>query len=74
MPCLVAAVPVGNEARMDNNQSVVIFTTAGCPFCRKAAAALDDSGVKFYDFQTSASDDLFSVLREETGCQTFPQA
>lgn len=52
---------------------VVVFTTPGCPYCKRAKGALKDGGYAFTEVDVSVDKQLRTTLNETTGQRTVPQ-
>ena len=70
--------PVAAAAMPPTTQSapaapVVVFTTPGCPYCKRAKEALRGRGVAFAEVDVGADAGLRAALAEATGQRTVPQ-
>jgi glutaredoxin 3 len=54
-------------------QTVTLYTTDFCPFCRSAKALLNKRGVAYEEINLSRDADARAKLHEITGMVTFPQ-
>jgi glutaredoxin 3 len=52
--------------------TVIIYTTAWCPYCIRAKQLLDDKAVEYTEINVSAGD-ARAKMRELTGGTTVPQ-
>eukprot|EP00775_Hariotina_reticulata_P010520 gene10520-10680_t len=55
------------------SSSVIVFTTTGCPYCKKAKEALKEQRIPYQDVDVSGNAEVRAVLREATGQRTVPQ-
>lgn len=62
-----AAAQVGADA------AVVVFSTPGCPYCRKAKQTLAEQHVPYKEVDVSTSSQLRTALQQATGARTVPQ-
>lgn len=53
--------------------AVVVFTTSGCPYCRRAKEALTAEGIQYKEVDVSYDTNLRAVLKDTTGSRTVPQ-
>jgi glutaredoxin len=53
---------------------VVIFTTPGCPYCRRAKQALQEQKSTYVEVDVSTDSEVRGKLRDITGQRTVPQA
>lgn len=53
--------------------SVGVVTTVGCPYCKKAKAALRDKGVEYAEADLGSARDVLAKVKETTGQGTVPQ-
>lgn len=53
--------------------AVGIVTTVGCPYCKKAKAALREKGVKYEEAELGTARDILAKVKETTGQGTVPQ-
>ncbi|KAF6263701.1 hypothetical protein COO60DRAFT_1635064 [Scenedesmus sp. NREL 46B-D3] len=53
--------------------SVVVFTTPGCPYCKRAKQALSEQKVSYKEVDVSVNTELRAALKEATGQRTVPQ-
>ncbi len=53
--------------------TVVMYTTAYCPYCMQAKALLRHKGVAFEEVDVSADDALRDKMVRESGRRTVPQ-
>ena len=53
--------------------AVVVFTTPGCPYCKRAKDALRGRSVGFSEIDVSGDTDLRAALKDATGQRTVPQ-
>jgi alkyl hydroperoxide reductase subunit F len=52
---------------------VVLYTTAGCPFCRKAQSFLSDKKIDHQKINVSQGSDTWEEMRRKTGSGKLPQ-
>lgn len=52
---------------------LVIFSTQGCQYCRRAKAALDGAGIPYQDIDLSMQLDALGEVKKATGRNTVPQ-
>lgn len=52
---------------------VVVFTTPGCPYCKRAKDALRGRGVQYSEVDVSKDTALRAALGDATGQKTVPQ-
>jgi glutaredoxin len=52
---------------------VGIVTTIGCPYCKKAKAALKEQGVQYAEAELGSARDVLAKVKETTGYATVPQ-
>lgn len=50
-----------------------MFTTPGCPYCKRAKDALHERGFAYSEVDVSADQRLRATLNEATGLRTVPQ-
>ncbi|WIA08629.1 hypothetical protein OEZ85_008058 [Tetradesmus obliquus] len=55
------------------SSSVVVFTTPGCPYCKRAKQALSEQKVPYQEVDVSVNTELRAALKEATGERTVPQ-
>jgi Glutaredoxin len=60
-------------ARADMVARVGIVTTVGCPYCKKAKAALKDAGVEYDEAELGSARDVLAKVKETTSQSTVPQ-
>ena len=53
---------------------VAIFTTIGCPYCRKAKGIFQEEGIAYKEVDVSSNASLRQELEGLTGQKTVPQA
>lgn len=53
--------------------AVGIVTTVGCPYCKKAKAALAEQGIKYQEAELGTARDVLAKVKETTGQGTVPQ-
>ena len=54
--------------------TVAIFTTTGCPYCRKAKGIFQEEGIAYKEVDVSSDARLRQELEGVTGQKTVPQA
>jgi glutaredoxin 3 len=75
IPCRAPAVrsmPPVHAAAPATGCAVVVFTTAGCPYCKRAKADLTAAGFPYQEVDV-ADQGLRGALAEATGRRTVPQ-
>ena len=58
---------------LDAAGEVVVVTTVGCQFCKRAKESLQQSQVAFREIEASNQPDLLTRIKELTGRRTVPQ-
>ena len=53
---------------------VSIFTTVGCPYCKKAKVILQEENIAYREADVSSDTSLRQELQSITGQKTVPQA
>eukprot|EP00892_Ulva_mutabilis_P005886 jgi/Ulvmu1/366/UM001_0373.1 len=53
--------------------TVGVVTTVGCPYCKKAKAALKEQGVQYQEAELGTARDILAQVKETTGQGTVPQ-
>lgn len=53
--------------------TVGVVTTVGCPYCKKAKAALKEKGVPYQEADLGSARDVLAKVKETTGQTTVPQ-
>lgn len=53
--------------------TVGVVTTVGCPYCKKAKAALKAKGVQYQEAELGTARDILAQVKETTGQGTVPQ-
>ena len=53
---------------------VAVFTTVGCPYCKKAKGILQEENITYQEIDVSSGIKLRRELRSITGQKTVPQA
>lgn len=53
---------------------VAIFTTVGCPYCKKAKGILQEKSIAYQEIDVSSDVKLRQELQDATGQKTVPQA
>ncbi len=53
--------------------NIVIYTTAYCPYCRRARALLDSKGASYAVQDVGRDPHLWKEIAERTGRDTVPQ-
>lgn len=67
------AVQTSQALSSETAERVLVFTTPGCQYCRKAKQTLTDLQVPYKEVNVSVSADLRQALRNATGERTVPQ-
>jgi glutaredoxin len=71
------SVPSATSSTMETSvtmtASVGVVTTIGCPYCKKAKAALRDKGVEYQEAELGRARDVLAKVKETTGKGTVPQ-
>ncbi|EFN52965.1 hypothetical protein CHLNCDRAFT_137357 [Chlorella variabilis] len=52
---------------------VAIITTLGCPYCKKAKAAMQAAGIPYQEYELSEQLEVLSKIKATTGQSTVPQ-
>ena len=60
--------------RQCEEPTVAIFTTTGCPYCRKAKGIFQEEGIAYKEVDVSSDARLRQELEGVTGQKTVPQA
>jgi glutaredoxin 3 len=60
------------EASEDSGKAAVVFTTPGCPFCRRAKNVLKEKGIEFQEVDVSVDPKVRSTVAEVAGRKTVP--
>lgn len=60
------------EAPAESSGSAVIFTTPGCPFCRRAKNVLKEKGIEYREIDVSIDSDVRSTVQQIAGRKTVP--
>jgi glutaredoxin len=60
-------------AATDASAPIVVFTTPGCPYCKRAKDALRGGDFKFAEVDVSVDKQLRALLADTTGQRTVPQ-
>lgn len=55
------------------SERVVVFTTVGCPYCKRAKQALRELEVPFQEVDVSGQAELRGLLKSVTGETSVPQ-
>ncbi|MBX5469962.1 MAG: glutaredoxin family protein [Thermoleophilaceae bacterium] len=58
---------------MADNETVILYTTEPCGFCRQAKALLDARGIEYEEINLAKSPEGRAALARRTGQLTFPQ-
>lgn len=53
--------------------TVGVVTTIGCPYCKKAKAALKEKGIPYQEANLGSARDVLAKVKETTGQTTVPQ-
>ncbi len=54
-------------------KTVVLYTTAYCPYCHRALKKLDEKKVKYQNIDANKNKEAFNQIMAETGWDTVPQ-
>lgn len=65
--------PQTSTGTMDAMPRVAVVTTLGCPYCKKAKAALRNAGVPFEELELSEQLEVLTRIKQLTGQATVPQ-
>ena len=52
---------------------VVVVTTLGCQYCKRAKDALQQAGIAFEEVEAGTQLDLLQTIKRSTGKSTVPQ-
>ena len=52
---------------------VAVITTLGCPYCRRAKAALGEANIAYEEIELSGDLDLLATVKRTSGQSTVPQ-
>lgn len=55
------------------DSALVVFTTPGCPYCKRAKEALREGNYTFAEVDVSVDKQLRATLNDATGRRTVPQ-
>jgi glutaredoxin len=69
----VAQVAASQPETLKMTAAVGVVTTIGCPYCKKAKAALKERGVEFAEADLGSARDVLAKVKETTGQTTVPQ-
>ncbi len=61
------------QPSLHTNAQVVIVTTVGCQFCKRAKDTLQQAGVMYEEIEASNQLQLLNKIKETTGRRTVPQ-
>ena len=61
-------------SQQSDTPNVVVFTTVGCPYCKKAKGILQEEKITYQEIDVSSEIKLRQELRSITGQKTVPQA
>ena len=50
-----------------------MYTTAICPYCRRAKRLLDSKGVKYEEIRVEGNNEIFRTMTERSRRNTVPQ-
>ena len=67
-------MPQAAASQQEQATRVVVFTTAGCPHCKRAKGVLQDENVAYAEVDVSGDSQLRQELQSITGQGTVPQA
>lgn len=67
----VAQLETGNLPQ--TNPEIVIVTTIGCQFCKRAKDRLHQTGLQYQEIEASSQLQLLSKIKDITGRRTVPQ-
>lgn len=54
-------------------KKVEIYLKGYCPYCKKAVALLEKTGVSFEQFDVTDDEATYSAIKAKSGSQTVPQ-
>ncbi|GAQ80261.1 hypothetical protein KFL_000500130 [Klebsormidium nitens] len=60
------------EAPAESSGSALIFTTPGCPFCRRAKNVLREKGIEYQEIDVSTDPNIRSTVQQVAGRKTVP--
>jgi glutaredoxin 3 len=69
----MSAVSATPAAGTTSGTSCAVFTTPGCPYCKRAKALLTQQQLPYQEVDVSTSSALRQALAEATGRKTVPQ-
>lgn len=55
------------------NPEVVVVTTVGCQFCKRAKDTLKQAGLEYVEIDASSQQELLRLIKETTGRRSVPQ-
>jgi len=62
----------GGEAAASQLPRVAVFTTTGCPYCKRAKQALSDQGLPYQEISVEDAS-LRGVMKDVTGSSSVPK-
>lgn len=62
-----------HQTWQDDTRSVVVITTLGCPYCKRAKDALQEAGVTYEEVEAGSQLNLLQKIKSSTGKRTVPQ-
>ena len=73
-PTIVAMASSSSPSSQQQNQpSVAVVTTQGCPYCRQAKADLTAAGIPYTEILITDQLDVLNEIKKTTGQATVPQ-
>ncbi len=61
-------------SQQSDTPKVAVFTTVGCPYCKKAKGILQEEKIMYQEIDVSSDIKLRQELQSLTGQKTVPQA
>ena len=71
---LIMATANGQQQTLQRDSApVVVVTTLGCQYCKRAKDALQQAGIPFEEVEAGSQLDLLQTIKKSTGKSTVPQ-
>lgn len=71
---LMMATANGQQQTLQRDSApVVVVTTLGCQYCKRAKDALQQAGIPFEEVEAGSQLDLLQTIKKSTGKSTVPQ-
>ena len=61
-------------SQQSHTPKVAVFTTVGCPYCKKAKGMLQEEKITYQEIDVSSNITVRQELQSITGQKTVPQA